>query len=148
MSEIPDLAAAVAKSDPWCAYPLTVYPQHTDYAGVVWHGTYVAWLEAARVEWLQLRGLEFADLVTSGCDLPVVKMSLHYHQSLRMGNVAIVRTRLHNLGKIRMEFEQKVQSVDSQITYFTGLITLVAVDRTTGKIMRQLPPAVQEALSK
>jgi acyl-CoA thioester hydrolase len=147
MSEIPDLVVAVAPSDPWCAYPLTVYPQHTDYAGVVWHGTYITWLEAARVEWLRLRGLEFTDLVTTGCDLPVVKMSLHYHQSLRMGNVAIVRTRLHNLGKIRMEFEQKVQSVDLQITYFTGLITLVAVDRTTGKIMRQLPPAVQEAFS-
>jgi acyl-CoA thioester hydrolase len=148
MSEIPDLAAAAILSEHWCAYPLTVYPQHTDYAGVVWHGTYITWLEAARVEWLRLRGLEFADLVATGCDLPVVKMSLHYHQSLRMGNVASVTTRLHNLGKIRMEFEQKVQSADLQITYLTGLITLVAVDRTTGKIMRQLPPAVQEVLRK
>jgi acyl-CoA thioester hydrolase len=146
MSKISDLAAVEDPSAHWCAYPLTVYPQHTDYAGVVWHGTYITWLEAARVEWLKERGLEFADLVTTGCDLPVVKMSLHYHQSLRMGNVAIVRTRLHNLGKIRMEFEQKVHSADLQTTYFTGLITLVAVDRNTGKIMRQLPPAVQEAL--
>ena len=27
-----------------------VLPQHTDHAGVMWHGAYVAWLEEARVE--------------------------------------------------------------------------------------------------
>ena len=27
-----------------------VLPQHTDHAGVMWHGAYLAWLEEARVE--------------------------------------------------------------------------------------------------
>ena len=25
----------------WFDYPVTVYPHHTDYGGVVWHGTYL-----------------------------------------------------------------------------------------------------------
>ena len=33
----------------WCCSK-RVLPQHTDHAGVLWHGAYVAWLEEARVE--------------------------------------------------------------------------------------------------
>ena len=38
-------------------YTLTkrVLPQHTDYAGVMWHGAYVQWLEEARVRLSRLR---------------------------------------------------------------------------------------------
>lgn len=36
---------------------MRVLPQHTDYAGVLWHGAYVQWLEEARVEALQAAGL-------------------------------------------------------------------------------------------
>jgi acyl-CoA thioester hydrolase len=32
------------ESDGWFNYPVRVYPHHTDYAGVVWHGTYLTWL--------------------------------------------------------------------------------------------------------
>ena len=31
----------------------TVLPQHTDHAGVMWHGSYLAWLEEARVDALR-----------------------------------------------------------------------------------------------
>ena len=34
-----------------------VLPQHTDHAGVMWHGAYLAWLEEARVEALAAVGL-------------------------------------------------------------------------------------------
>jgi acyl-CoA thioesterase FadM len=56
----------------WLEYPVIVQPHHTDYAGVVWHGTYLAWMEEARVAALRTVGVEFADLVAMGCDLPVI----------------------------------------------------------------------------
>ncbi len=36
----------------WFEYPVRAQPHHTDYAGVVWHGSYIIWLEEARVECL------------------------------------------------------------------------------------------------
>jgi acyl-CoA thioester hydrolase len=144
MSEIPD--ATIVKA--WFDYPIIIYPHHTDYAGVVWHGTYINWLEEARVESLQWSGVAFADLVMLGCDLPVIEMSLRYHQSLRMGAKALVRTQLHSMNGVRMKWIQKIQSIDLQTTYLTGTITLVVVDRKKGKIMRQLPPAIKDLLSK
>ena len=40
----------------WFEYPVRVQPHHTDYAGVVWHGTYLTWMEEARVECLRSIG--------------------------------------------------------------------------------------------
>lgn len=43
-----------------------VLPQHTDHAGVMWHGAYVAWLEEARVEALCAAGLSYAVMADEG----------------------------------------------------------------------------------
>lgn len=73
------------QDDGWFNYPVHVYPHHTDYSGVVWHGTYLTWMEAARVECLRSVGMSFEELIGAGVDLPVAEMSLRYHRSARMG---------------------------------------------------------------
>lgn len=143
----PDLSLR-ATTEQWFDYPIKVHPHHTDYAGVVWHGTYITWMEAARVECLRSLGIEFADLVRLGCDLPVVEMSIRYHRALRLGESAIVRTYLHELTGVRLNWDYKIQSPDEKELYVTAKVALVAVDLEKGKIMRQLPPVVKEALAK
>jgi acyl-CoA thioester hydrolase len=49
---------------------------------------------------------------------------------------------------VRIVWEYEIQSVDRSIVYLTGMVTLVAVDREKGKIMRQLPTTVKDALVK
>jgi acyl-CoA thioester hydrolase len=137
-----------ALSANWFEYPIVVYPHHTDYGGVVWHGTYLTWMEEARVECLKSIGIDFADLVTMGCDLPVVDLSIRYRRSLRMGESAIVKTRTIDMEGVRIVWEYEIESVDRSIVYLTGMVTLVAVDREKGKIMRQLPTTVKDALVK
>jgi acyl-CoA thioester hydrolase len=137
-----------AMSANWFEYPIVVYPHHTDYGGVVWHGTYLTWMEEARVACLKSIGIDFADLVAMGCDLPVVDLSVRYRRALRMGESAIVKTRTIDLEGVRIVWEYEIQSVDRSIIYLTGMVTLVAVDREKGKIMRQLPATVKDALVK
>jgi acyl-CoA thioester hydrolase len=133
--------------DRWFEHPITVFPHHTDFAGVVWHGTYLTWLEEARVECLQSIGVAFADFVSTGYDFPVIDLSLRYHQSLRLGDKAMVKTQM-SLQGVRIKWDNKIQSPDLQTTYVTAAVTLVPIDRQTGKVMRRLPPIVAEALSK
>ncbi|HEY9902884.1 MAG TPA: thioesterase family protein [Candidatus Sericytochromatia bacterium] len=137
-----------ATSENWFEYPVRAQPHHTDYAGIVWHGTYVAWMEEARVECLRSIGIEFADLVALGCDLPVVELSLRYHRPIRMGMAAVVKTRMADIEGVRINWDYQIQSLDGQELYLTGRVTLVAIDREKGKILRQLPSAVKEALVK
>jgi acyl-CoA thioester hydrolase len=132
----------------WFEYPVRVQPHHTDYGGVVWHGSYLAWMEEARVECLRSIGIEFADLVALGCDLPVVELSVRYHLSLKLGMAAVVKTRMADVTGVRINWNYAIASPDGQQLYLTAKVTLVALDRERGKIMRQLPPSFKDALAR
>ncbi|NES71886.1 MAG: acyl-CoA thioesterase [Okeania sp. SIO2D1] len=136
------------KSEAWFEYIVRVHPHHTDYAGVVWHGTYISWMEEARIESLRSMGIEYAELVNLGCDLPVVELSVRYHQAVKLGMVVAVRTRMTNTEGVKLDWDYQIQSLDGQELYVTAKVTLVTVDREKGKIMRRLPPKVEAALTK
>lgn len=137
-----------ATSQRWFEYPVKAQPHHTDYAGIVWHGTYLTWMEEARVEYLRSIGIDFADLVALGCDLPVVELSLRYHLPIRLGVSAIVKARLIETTGVRINWDYEIRSYDGKELFVTGKVVLVGVDREKGKIMRQLPPVFKDALTK
>lgn len=132
----------------WFEYPVRVQPHHTDYAGIAWHGVYIAWMEEARIECLRSIGIEFADLVVIGCDLPVVELSVRYHRSIQLGTAVIVKTRMTEVTGVRINWDYAIVSTDETQLYATAKVTLVALDRERGKIMRQLPISVKDALAK
>ena len=141
-------SATNAVFENWFEYPIKAQPHHTDYGGIVWHGTYLTWMEEARVECLRSIGIEFSDLVALGCDLPVVELSVRYHRSLRLGMSAVIKTRMAEVTGVRMNWDYTILSPDGQELYLTAQVTLVALDKEKGKIMRKLPPSVKDALSK
>jgi acyl-CoA thioester hydrolase len=132
----------------WFEYPIRVQPHHTDYLGLVWHGSYIAWMEEARVECLRSIGINYADLVALGCDLPVVELSIRYHLAIQLGMAVVVKTRMAEVTGVRINWDYAIVSTDGQELYVTAKVALVALDRERGKIMRQLPPTVQDALAR
>lgn len=140
-----ELTATTVK---WFDYPVRVHPHHTDYAGIVWHGTYLRWMEEARVEYLRLMGMDYSDLVRLGCDLPVVELSVRYHRAMPMGTAAVVKTAIAEMKGVRIKWDYQIQSHDGKELYVTGRVILVAVDREQGKIMRKLPPVLKDLLDK
>jgi acyl-CoA thioester hydrolase len=132
----------------WFEYPVRVQPHHTDYAGVVWHGTYITWLEEARVEALRAAGIEYADLVAMGCELPVVELSIRYHRPLKMGMTAVVKARMLAMKGVRVNWDYQILSLDGTEHYLSAQVTLVTIERKQGKIMRRLPSALEAALAK
>ncbi|MGP1385187.1 MAG: acyl-CoA thioesterase [Thainema sp.] len=142
----PDKLVAATSEPTWFHYPIQVHPHHTDYAGVVWHGTYVQWLEEARIAYLKTSGLSYKDVLEMGCELPVVDLSLRYHQWMVMGSEAIVKTRMLPRQGVRLVWDFQIQSPDEEILYVTAEVSLVPLDPNTRKVLRRLPPALQQAL--
>ncbi len=140
--------ALEATADKWYEYPIKAQPHHTDYSGVVWHGTYLTWMETARVECLRELGIDFADLVALGCDLPVVNLAIRYHRPVRLGMSAVVRARIIEYSGVRMIWDYQIQSLDRKTLYISAQVTLVAIDAEKGKIMRRFPATVEDALVK
>jgi acyl-CoA thioester hydrolase len=139
---------SISEFDTWFTYPVKIHPHHTDYAGVVWHGSYITWMEEARIECLRSIGIDYTDLVALGCDLPVVELSIRYHRAIQLGMAVLVKTRMAEVTGVRMNWDYAIVSPDRQQLYATAKVTLVGLDRERGKIMRQLPTSVQDALAK
>ena len=127
----------------WFDYGFRVQPHHTDYGGIVWHGTYIQWMETARVECLRAVNFAFEDFVAQGYDLPVVDLQLRYHQSLTLGAEGVVRTQLADDRGVKLTWLYEIHNTTADQLCITGQVVLVPIDREKRKIARRLPPELQ-----
>ncbi|MCS6782035.1 MAG: thioesterase family protein [Gloeomargarita sp. SKYBB_i_bin120] len=126
----------------WFVYPVQVYPQDTDYGGVVWHGRYLYWLEQARVAWLEAQGVRFRDLVAADCDLPVVELSIRYHKPVHLGDQVCIKARPRPRQGVRLVWDYELTRQAELVC--TAVVTLAPLNRTTGKLYRRLPPPLAQ----
>jgi acyl-CoA thioester hydrolase len=128
-----------------------VLPQHTDHAGVMWHGAYVAWLEEARVEALASVGLDYSTLSAEGLEMPVVDLALTYRAPLIHGDRAEVRSVVMPRRGLRLPWRSWLIGPEETVAA-EALVELVLVDFRAGpqhrKLLRHLPPEVARALRR
>jgi acyl-CoA thioester hydrolase len=124
-----------------------VLPQHTDHAGVMWHGTYLAWLEEARVEALASAGLAYSVLSERGLELPVVHLAITYQAPLLHGDRVEVRSLALPRRGLRLPWRSWFLGTADTVAA-EALVELVLVDFSAGANQRRPlrhPPADLEA---
>ena len=121
-----------------------VLPQHTDYAGVMWHGAYVQWLEEARVEALQAAGLSYAAMTAMGVDMPVVSLQLDYRLPLRHGDEVSVESRCSGRQGVRWPWASRFVCRDNVVAEAT--VNLVMVRE--GRVLRRVPSELKEVMDQ
>ena len=80
----------------------------TDLMGVVYHGTYLRYLEHARVEFIRSLGFAYADLERMGVGLPVIDLAVSYLNSARYDDIVSVDVGLAKLTLARVHFVYRV----------------------------------------
>ena len=68
--------------------------------GIVHHAAYLAYFEAARVEYMHRRGVEYLRWAQHGLHLPVVEAHVRYRKSARFDERLIVEARLGAISRI------------------------------------------------
>ena len=95
------------------SFPVRVYFENTDAAGVVYHGEYLKFLERARTEWLRHLGFDHQSLARSHRMIFVVtSMAIDFAKAARLDDTLAVSVRLESLGKVRCVFAQEVRRDD------------------------------------
>ncbi|MBM5807731.1 MAG: acyl-CoA thioesterase [Cyanobacteria bacterium M_surface_10_m2_179] len=126
-----------------------VLPQHTDHAGVMWHGAYLSWLEEARVEALHAAGLAYADLSALGLELPVVSLSIDYRQALLHGEIVAVSSWVLPRRGVKLPWLSRFTKADGTLAA-EAKVELVLVDLSAGadqrRLLRRLPANLSAAL--
>lgn len=88
--------------------PIVVRYAETDAMGVVHHSSYVAWLEAARVEWLNQVGLPYVDVEKRGLAFAVVELGLTYRHPARFGDIVEVEAQLVEVSSRVLSYQYNV----------------------------------------
>lgn len=127
-----------------------VFPQHTDHAGVMWHGAYLAWLEEARVEALAAAGLDYSALSRRGLELPVVHLSIAYQAPLMHGDRVELRSLVMPRRGLKLPWQSWFIGPGTRVAA-QALVELVLVDFSAGadqrRLLRHPPSDLAEALA-
>ena len=126
-----------------------VLPQNTDHAGVMWHGSYLSWLEEARINALSQVGMSYKDISNEGFELPVVDLQIRYISPLIHGEQVLIKSWVSRGKGPRWKWETKFLR-DSDKADAIANIDLVLIKKTKlGKhqILRKAPHQIAKALS-
>lgn len=127
-----------------------VLPQHTDHAGVMWHGAYLAWLEEARVEALAQVGLDYSDLSARGLELPVVSLGIDYRQALLHGDRVRLESQVLPRQGVKLPWRSRFLT-SAGVVAAQARVELVLVDCSGGpdqrRLLRRLPDDLAAAVA-
>ena len=125
----------------------TVLPQHSDHAGVMWHGVYFNWLEEGRINALSKAGINYFDLTKKGFELPLINTSIKYILPLFLGDNVIVES-LFNIGKSpKIKINSKFINESKKVMTIAE-VNLVLIDKNNFSIIRKRPDFISKAFLK
>ena len=125
-----------------------VYYSDTDAYGVVWHGSYLRWLEMGRVQWCEMTGHNLVDLENQDIVLPVVNLNVRYKSSARLNDNLIIETSVTKFNGLSVTFHQTIKLEESLKTFIEAEVEVVAISRASGKLFRRMPDILSEVFKK
>ena len=111
----------------------TVLPQHTDHAGVMWHGSYLNFLEEGRIDALDKIGHSYSKLSEKGFEIPVVSIQLRYKISFVHGEKVLLTSQFKLENKIKLTCKTLFLKSNGDIGA-EAIIGLVVVRKTNNSI--------------
>jgi acyl-CoA thioester hydrolase len=124
-----------------------VYYGDTDAYGVVWHGTYLRWMEAGRVEFCSEAGLDLVELKKNDIVLPVTNINIRYKSSAKLDDNIIIETKIVNITPILVKFAQSVKNAETNQVYITAEVDVVAVNNE-GRLYRRMPEVLKNVCER
>lgn len=140
-----------------------VYYADTDAYGVVWHGSYLRWLEKGRVELCNLLGLDLIEMKKMDILLPVTNMNVRYKSSAKLNDKIIIESWIKECNGLSVTFRQTIRLVTPHPSdghplpqgarerkpklLIDATFDVVAINEA-GKLYRKMPEELIEKLNR
>ncbi len=111
------------------SFPVRVYFENTDAAGVVYYAEYLKFLERARTEWLRHLGFDHQALARQHRVVFIVtSVAIDFVKPARLDDMVAVSVRIESLGKVRCVFAQEVRREDEVLVRARVTVACVAAE--------------------
>lgn len=124
-----------------------VFYADTDAYGVVWHGTYLRWLEMGRVYLCENLGLDLVTLKEQDVLLPVTNMNVKYKMSAKLNDDIIIETEISKFNGFSVTFKQVILDKVTGKKCIEAEFDAVAVSNDR-KLYRRMPDSLQKAFEE
>ncbi len=128
-------------------FALRVYFEDTDFSGLVYHASYLRFMERARTEMLRALGLDQRALLDGAAGAPIFfvvrSMDIDFRRPATMDDLLTVETEALDLGGASLLLEQRVLRQAELLV--SAKVTIVCVE--AGRA-RRLPPEVRAKLER
>jgi len=112
-------------------FPLRVYYEDTDAAGIVYYANHLKYMERARTEWLRSLGFELPELKQRHRVLfAVAKLELQYKKPALFNDTLSVSVELDRMARSYFDLTQKVSRTDEELIC-RGTVRIACVDAGT-----------------
>ena len=125
----------------------TVYYADTDSYGVVWHGTYLRWMEQARVEFCRELGIDLVSMKENDVVIPVTNINIRYKASAKLDDKIAIETTITKISPLTVTFNQIIKNRENDKVYTISNVEVVAVN-SEGRIYRRMPEVLKTACEK
>ncbi|SDY19990.1 tol-pal system-associated acyl-CoA thioesterase [Citreimonas salinaria] len=95
------------------SFPVRVYYEDTDMAGIVYHANYLKYVERARSDWVREQGLDQNAMREAGVVFVVRRIECDYLAPARYDDALEVRTQVESMTRVRLVMVQEVLRGDA-----------------------------------
>ncbi len=124
-------------------FPVRVYYEDTDLAGIVYYANYLKFIERGRSEWVRAAGVDQNSLKSNGLIFVVRRVEADYLTPARFDDDLVVETTPVKFGGTKVLIDQRVMRDD--IVCFEAKVTIVLVN-DDGRPAR-IPAEVRQKMS-
>lgn len=94
---------------------IRIYYHDTDCGGVVYYANYLKYMEEARTEAFEERGISIKELAKSRTMFVVARQEIDYKSPAFYGDILDVATKFVKLGVVKMEIEHEIKNQDGNL---------------------------------
>lgn len=124
-----------------------VFYSDTDAYGVVWHGSYLRWLEMGRIGLCEDAGYSLSKLYDADVTLPVVELNVRYKSPAKLEDELLIVTELQETSKLSMTFSQQILNAKTMKLNIEAKVKVVST-HNDGNLYRTLPQSMTDFLEK
>jgi len=108
-------------------FPIRVYYEDTDMAGIVYYANYLKYIERARSDWVKSLGIDQNSMrEQDGVVFAVRRVEADYHAPARFDDALQVETRVQTVTGARLVMQQEVTR-DGDLL-FVAIVTIVCIN--------------------
>ena len=110
---------------------------------MVWHGSYIAYLEDAREKWGEQYGFGYMDMYNHGFVAPIYDLQLHYRGMATLGDELAVKITYHHAEGAKMVFHYTITNLRTSQIILTAESVQLFLSKE-GEFLPAIPPLYEQ----